>query len=154
MITVSVDLIKKLREETNAPVMECKSALQEANGDIEKAKEILKKKGMERADKKASRETKAGLVESYTHNNGRVGVIVEVFCETDFVARNEEFKKLCHELALQIASMNPESVADLFAQPWIRDESKTIEQLVKETIGKLGENIKVNRFVRFELGVD
>ncbi|PIU03669.1 translation elongation factor Ts [Candidatus Shapirobacteria bacterium CG08_land_8_20_14_0_20_39_18] len=154
MITVSVDLIKKLREETNAPVMECKSALQEANGDIEKAKEILKKKGMERADKKASRETKAGLVESYTHNNGRVGVMVEVFCETDFVARNEEFKKLCHELALQIASMNPESVADLFAQPWIRDESKTIEQLVKETIGKLGENIKVNRFVRFELGVD
>jgi len=128
--------------------------LQEANGDIEKAKEILKKKGMERADKKASRETKAGLVESYTHNNGRVGVMVEVFCETDFVARNEEFKKLCHELALQIASMNPESVADLFAQPWIRDESKTIEQLVKETIGKLGENIKVNRFVRFELGVD
>jgi len=154
MITVSVDLIKKLREETNAPVMECKSALQEANGDIEKAKEILKKKRTESADKKASRETKAGLVESYTHNNGRVGVMVEVFCETDFVARNEEFKKLCHELALQIASMNPESVADLFAQPWIRDESKTIEQLVKETIGKLGENIKVNRFVRFELGVD
>ena len=153
MITVSTDLIKQLREETNAPVMECKAALQEANGDLEKAKEILNKKGIERADKKASRETKAGVIETYTHNNGRVGVMVEVFCESDFVGKNDKFKTLCHELVLQIASMNPESVEALFAQPWIRDESKTIEQLVKETIGVLGENIKVNRFVRYELGL-
>jgi len=148
---IPTDLIKKLREETNAPVMECKLALQESDGDLEKAKEILKKKGIERAEKKASRETKNGLIESYTHL-GKVGILVEVFCETDFVARNEEFTKLCHELTLQIASMNPESVEKLLEQPWIRDESVTIEQLVKQTIGKLGENIKVNRFIRYELG--
>jgi elongation factor Ts len=149
---ISTDLIKKLREETNAPVMECKSALQEAAGDLEKAKEILRKKGIERAEKKASRETKTGVIETYTHNGGRVGVMIEVFCESDFVGKNEKFKTLCHELALQIASMNPDTVEILLVQPWIRDERKTIEQLIKETIGVLGENIKVNRFIRFELG--
>lgn len=149
---VTTDQIKKLREETNAPVMECKMALKEASGDFTKAKEILREKGLERAEKKAARVTNSGWVESYTHNGGRVGILVEVFCETDFVAKNELFQNLCHELALQIASMNPESVEILLTQPWIRDESKTIEILVKETIGKLGENIRVSRFIRFELG--
>lgn len=149
---ITTDLIKKLREETNAPVMECKMALKDANGDFVKAKEILRQKGLERADKKAARETNSGWIESYTHNGGRVGILVEVFCETDFVAKNDHFRNLCHELALQIAAMNPESVETLLAQPWIRDESKTIEILVKEVVGKLGENIKVNRLIRFELG--
>lgn len=149
---ITIEEIKKLRELTNAPVMECRVALEEAEGDFKKAEEILRKKGIERAEKKADRQTKAGLVETYTHNGGKVGVMVEVVCETDFVAMNEEFKKLCHEIALQIASMEPETVEKLLAQPWIRDDSKTIEQLVKEAIGKIGENIKIVRFVRYELG--
>lgn len=152
MADITTDQIKQLREETNAPVMECKMALKDANGDPAKARQILREKGLERAEKKASRETNSGWIESYTHNGGKVGILVEVFCETDFVAKNELFQNLCHELALQIAAMNPELVEALLAQPWIRDESKTIEELVKETIGKLGENIKVSRFIRFELG--
>lgn len=148
----TIELIKRLRKKTSAPIMDCRLALEEAEGELKKAEEILKEKGLQRAQNKSERETKAGLVESYTHLGGRIGVLVEVFCETDFVARNEEFQKLCHELALQVASMEPKSVEELLQQPWIRDESKRVEQLVKETIGKLGENIRVSRFERFELG--
>jgi elongation factor Ts len=152
MTEITVESIKQLREQTGAPVMECRTALEESGGDIKKAAEILKKKGIERAEKKGARETKAGLIETYTHLDGRIGVMVEVFCETDFVARNDEFKKLVHELALQVASMDPKNVEALLKQPWIRDESETVGDLVKETIGKLGENIKISRFQRFELG--
>lgn len=152
MVNITTEQIKKLREKTQAPVMECRTALREAQGKPEKALEILRKKGLERADKKASREVKAGLVESYTHTNGRVGVLVELLCETDFVARNEEFKKLAHELCLQVASMAPKNIEDLLAQEYIREPQKRVQDLLKETIGKLGENIVIRRFERFELG--
>jgi elongation factor Ts len=149
---ITTEDIKKLREQTSAPVMECRTAIEEAEGDFDKAVKILAKKGIERAEKKADRVTKAGRIEVYSHMDGRIGVLVEVLSETDFVARNDEFKKLSHELALQIASMKPESVEDLLKQAWIRDPNKTISDIVKETIGKLGENIVVKRFSRFELG--
>lgn len=149
---ISMDQIKKLREETEAPVVECRAALENANGDMIKAKEWLKAKGLERAAKKGEREVKAGLVESYTHNGGKVGVLVEICCETDFVSRTEEFASLAHELCLQVASMNPKDVKELLIQPWIRDDKQTIGDLVKEKIAKFGENIIVRRIIRFQLG--
>ncbi len=153
MAKITLDQIKKLREQTSAPIMECRIALEKYEGDEKKAIEWLRAKGLERADKKASREVKAGLVESYTHTTGKVGVLVEVACETDFVARNEQFRNLCHELVLQIASMEPKNVKELLGQEYIRDPQKKVGDLVKETIGKLGENIVIRRFERFELGV-
>ena len=150
-MAVSVDLIKQLREQTQAGVADCRMALEESGGDLKKAAEILRKKGFEKAAKKGDRATTAGLVESYVHQ-GRVGVLVEVLCETDFVARNDLFKNLSHEVAMQIASMNPQNKEDLLKQEYIRDSSKTIEELVKETIAKLGENITIGRFSRIEVG--
>jgi elongation factor Ts len=150
-MTVNVDDIKKLREETGAGIADIRKALEEAEGDFGKAKELLKQKGLDRADKKSEREVKAGLVEVYSHG-GRVGVVVEVLCETDFVAKTEDFKNLAHEIALQIASMNPENTEELLKQEYIRDTSVTIEQLIKSVIGKLGENIQVGKFARVELG--
>lgn len=149
---VTVEQIKKLREQTQAGVMECRQALEESGGDMKKAAEILTTKGVARAEKKAGREVKAGLVEAYVHNTGKVAALVEVACETDFVARTDEFKTLCHEIAMQVASMNPKDVDELLKQEYIRDASKTIEQLVKETIGKLGENMVVRGFSRLSLG--
>jgi elongation factor Ts len=111
----------------------------------------LKKHGIEKADKKADRETPQGLVESYVHQNGKVGVLVEVLCETDFVARTDEFKNLCHEVAMQIAAMNPKNVETLLKQEYIRDGSLTISELIKSAIGKLGENIVVKDFSRLEI---
>lgn len=148
---MNLELIKKLRGETGAGIADCKLALNEAKGDIEKAKEILKKKGLDKASAKQSREVKAGLVEVYSHS-GKVGVLVEVLCETDFVAKTEEFKNLAHELALQIASMNPSSLEDLLSQEYIRDSSLTVDQLIKSVVGKLGENIQIGRFERISLG--
>lgn len=148
---MDINSIKKLREETGAGIADCKEALKESNGDIEKAKEWLRKKGFDKAAAKGERETKAGLVDVYSHS-GKVGVLVELLCETDFVARTEDFKNLAHELALQIASMNPSSVEELLSQEYIRDNSLTIDQLIKSTIGKLGENIQVGRFERIALG--
>ncbi len=142
--------IQKLREETNAGVMDCKKALEEAGGDLEKAKKILYEKGLIKANQKSERATGAGLLESYIHN-GRVGVLLELRCETDFVARNELFKELAHNLAMQIAAMNPENVEELLKQPSIKDESQTIEDLIKQYIAKTGENIRVERFCRYEL---
>lgn len=150
-MTVTVDDIKKLRDETGAGIADCREALTEAEGDLEKAKEVIKKKGLAKAASKGDREVKAGLVEVYSHG-GKVGVLVEVLCETDFVAKTEDFKNLAHELALQVASMKPDSVADLLEQEYIRDNSMTIDQLVKGVIGKLGENIQVGRFERVALG--
>lgn len=151
-MNISTDLIKELREKTSAGIMDCRRALEETNGDLEKAAEILRKQGIEKADKKSDRATSQGLVEAYIHQTGRIGVLVEVNCETDFVARTEDFKLLCHELAMQVASMNPKDPADLLSQEYIRDSSKKVSDLVKETIAKLGENIVVKRFERFELG--
>lgn len=151
-MNISTDLIKKLREKTAAGIADCRVALEEARGDLKKAEEILKTKGFEKAAKKADRATGEGLVESYIHANGRVGVLVEILCETDFVARTDEFKNLAHEVAMQIAAMNPKDVKALMEQEYIRDASKKIENLVKETIAKLGENIKIEKFQRFEIG--
>ena len=190
-------LVKQLREMTGAGILDCKKALEEAGGDLEKAAEILRKKGIAKAAKKASRETKEGIIHSYIHAGGRVGVLLELNCETDFVARNELFQELAKELAMQIAAMKPryvsredipeevinkekkiareaaisegkpEHIADkiaqgklekyfkevvLLEQPYIKDDKKTIEELIKEYIAKLGENIKVSRFCRYEVG--
>ena len=150
-MAVDVSLIKKLREKTGAGVADCREALEESKNDLKKAEEILTKKGFEKAAKKSDRETKAGLVESYVHQ-GRVGAMVELLCETDFVARTDEFKTLAHEVAMQVASMNPKDSATLLKQEYIRDPQKTIADLVKEAIAKLGENITVGRISRFELG--
>ena len=142
--------IRKLRELTSAGFADCKSALEEAKGDLKKAEEILKEKGIAKAAKKGDRETGSGLVESYVHG-GRIGVLVELLCETDFVARTDEFKTLAHEVAMQIAAMNPENTEELLKQEYIRDGSKTIEDLVKENIAKLGENIQIGKFSRLEI---
>ena len=150
-MNIKVDDIKLLREQTGAGIADCKEALNESKGDMEKAKEFLKKKGFEKGSKKGDREVKAGIVDVYSHN-GKVGVLVEVLCETDFVARTEDFKNLSHELSLQIASMNPSSVEDLLSQEYIRDNSLKVDQLVKSVSGKLGENIQLGRFERIALG--
>lgn len=150
-MAISVDLIKKLREETGAGIADCRQALEASSGDIEKAKEELKKRGLDKAASKGEREVKAGLVETYSHG-GRVGVLVELLCETDFVSYTSDFKNLAHEITLQIASMKPQSVGELLEQEYIRDNSLTIEQLIKTVIGKLGENIQVGRFERIALG--
>ncbi|SMP15150.1 elongation factor Ts [Desulfurobacterium pacificum] len=197
MAEITAQMIKELREKTGAGIVDCKKALQEANGDMEKAVEILRKKGAAKAAKKADRATAEGLVVSYIHAGGKVGVLLELNCETDFVARTEDFKTLGHEIAMQIAAMSPEYVSKedvpaeviekekeilkeqalaegkpehivekivegrlnkfysekcLLEQPWIKDDSKTIADLVREYITKLGENIKVKRFCRFEVG--
>lgn len=149
---VDIKQLKQLREETQASIADCRMALEESNGDYKKAQEWLKKRGLEKAGKKSDRETSQGIIESYIHQNGRVGVLIELLCETDFVARTDEFKKLAKEIAMQVAAMNPESVEALLKQEYIRDSSTTIEKLVKETISKTGENITVKNFKRFEIG--
>lgn len=148
---MNIEDIKKLREEMGAGIADCKEALKFSKGNFEKAKEWLKKKGLDKASSKAEREVKTGIVDVYSHG-GKVGVMVEVLCETDFVARTEDFKNLAHELSLQIASMNPSSVEELLSQEYIRDNSMTIDQLIKSVIGKLGENIQVGRLERIALG--
>ncbi len=148
-----LDKIKELREITGAGVMAAKNALDETKGDLQKAIEIIRAKGLAKAESKSDREVNSGKVFCYTHNGGVAAAMVEVACETDFVANNPEFSELCKEIAMQICSMNPETVEDLMAMAYIRDGSKTMEQLVKELIGKTGENIRVMRFARFKLGV-
>ena len=145
---VSIDDIKKLRAETGAGVMDARQALEESQGDMEKAKEWIKRKGLARAEKKADRETGAYFIFSYVHHNGRVAALLKLACETDFVAKNEKFQQLGKELVMQVASMAPESVEEFLKQDYLRDSSKTIEALVKETAGVIGENIKVAEFVR------
>ena len=147
-----MDKIKELRELTGAGVMDAKKALEETGGDIAKALEIIKAKGLAKAESKSDREVNSGKVYCYTHNGGVSAAMVEVACETDFVASNPEFSELCKEIAMQVCSMNPESVEDLMSMAYIRDSSKTMENLIKELIGKTGENIRVIRFARFKLG--
>lgn len=168
MVSISTDDVKRLRDETGAGVMDSKRALEEAGGDFNRAKELLREHGAAAAAKRSERSTGQGLVESYIHG-GRVGALVEVNCETDFVARTEEFQALVHEIAMQVVAANPLVVAAddlpdgaegeteqlvLLEQPYIRDPGKSIRQLINETIGKTGENIQVRRFTRFELGTD
>lgn len=148
---INLSDLKKLREETSAGVSDCRQALEDAGGDYKKAKDLLMKRGLEKAAKKEGKETSQGIIESYVHG-GRVGVLVEVRSETDFVARNEEFKKLAHEIALQVAAMDPKNVDELLTSPYIRDASLTIGALVKQTIAKVGENITVAKFTRIALG--
>ncbi len=148
---ITAEQIKTLREKTQAGFADCKNALEEAAGDMKKAEEILRKKGFEKAAKKSDRETGQGLVESYVHQTGKVGVLVSLLCETDFVARTDEFKSLAHEVAMQVAAMNPKDTAALLKQEYIRDGSKTINDLVTEAIAKLGENIQIGDFKRSEI---
>lgn len=194
---ITTALIKELRESTGAGMMDCKKALTECNGDIQKAIEHLRQKGLASAGKKAGRAVKEGIIDSYVHLGGRIGVLIEVNCETDFVARTDEFKTLVHDLAMQVAAARPayvcredipsevlekekafqekraleegkparvvEKIVEgrlekffeetcLLDQRFIKDDEKTVNDLIKEKIATIGENIKVARFVRFELG--
>lgn len=196
-MSFTVEDIKKLKDLTGVGLTDAREALKEADGNFEKALEAMRKKGLTRAEKRAERETCAGVIDSYVHD-GRIGVLVEVNCETDFVARTEEFKALAHEIALQIAAMNPiylsledvpaeemervkvEALASddlagkpadiaekivagriekyfaektLLKQAYIKEESKTVEAVVKDAIAKLGENITIKRFTRIEMGL-
>lgn len=165
---ITTEMIKELRTKCGAGIMECRSVLLEADGDFEKAMKVLKERGLLLAEKRADRVTAQGLVEAYIHPGGRVGAMVEVNCETDFVARTDEFKELAHNLVMQVAAMAPKfiakeeipegadidpQVACLLSQPYIKDPTKTIRDVVSEVIAKTGENIRISRFARFELGV-
>jgi elongation factor Ts len=166
---ISVEAVKELRNITNVGIADCKKALLEVGGDMEKAVEFLKQRGVAIAEKKKDVATTEGIIEAYIHYTKRIGALVELNCETDFVARTAEFKELAHDLAMQIAAtapqfltseeMPPEAETDLQAacllsQPFIKEPDKTVQEIITETIAKVGENIKVRRFVRFELGVD
>jgi elongation factor Ts len=143
-------LVVKLREITSAGVMECKRALEKAGGDFDRAVEFIREAGILKAESKKDRKTGAGLLYSYIHN-GRVGVLLEVRAETDFVVRSEPFRELAHSLAMQVAAMDPAGIPELLKQPFIKDESKTIEDMVKGVTAKVGENIKIEKFCRYEL---
>ena len=147
--------------------MECRNALLETEGDVEKALELIKEKGLLKAIKKAERTTTQGLVEAYIHTGGRIGAIVELNCETDFVARTEDFKALAHDIALQIAALGPQYISEedvpegaeiepetdcLLLQPFIKSPDRTVQDMIVETVTKVGENIKLKRFTRFEIG--
>ncbi len=166
-MNITAEQVKKLREETAAGVMDCRRALEEAAGNFDKAREILRQQGLAKAEKKAGRVAAQGLIEAYIHAGGRIGAMIELNCESDFVARTEDFRNLAHELAMQVAAQAPrflrpedapadfeddKAQASLLTQTYIRDNRLTIQDLVKEAIAKLGENIVVRRFVRFELG--
>ena len=142
--------VKKLREMTGAGVMKCKEALEESGGDIDKALKIIREKGAALAGKRSERKTGAGILESYIHND-RVGVLLELRSETDFVARSEDFRELAHDLVMQIAAMAPDDVEELLGQLYIKDESIKVEDVVKQVIAKVGENIKIERFCRYEI---
>lgn len=170
----AADHIRRLREETSCGVIDCKKALEEAKGDFSKAKELLRKRGLELAAKKSDRKVSQGRVESYIHHGSKIGVLLEVNCETDFVARNEDFITFTRELALHIAALNPKYIKNedvpaevlakeqdqegfmkahcLLIQPYVKDPSKTIQDLLNELVAKIGENIVVSRFVRYKVG--
>mgnify|MGYP003553714147 CR=1 FL=1 len=144
--------VKQLREETGAGMMDCKKALDQTDGDFEKAKEVVRQKGLANAEKKADRETNEGYIASYVHSTNKVAALVEILCETDFVARNEEFQAMAKDVALHVVALNPESVAELLAQPFVKNPDVTIEDLVKGVSGKIGEKFVVSRFIRYEVG--
>ncbi len=160
-------MVKELRDTSGSGVMDAKRALEEADGDMQQAATILRERGLAAAAKRADRETGQGVIDTYIHAGGRIGALVEVNCETDFVANTDEFRALVHEVAMQVAAMDPavitaeerepelegadEEVA-LLSQPWVKDSSKSIAELVQDAMAKTGENIRVRRFARFELG--
>lgn len=163
----TTDIIRELRSLTGAGVMDCKKALEDAKGDINKAMELLKQTGLSKVQKKSSRTANEGIIETYVHSGGRIGVMLELNCETDFVARTSEFVSLAHDIALQIASMDPQCIDDevssdeldstaeeprLMYQPFVKDSSQTIKDLITEAVSKIGENIVIKRFIRYELG--
>lgn len=145
-----LEKIKILREETEISLQECKRALEEAGGDLEKAREILKKRYGELAQKRKEKETKEGIVWAYIHQNKKVGAMIELRCESDFVAKSPDFQNLAHELCLQITAIDPEEIP-LLEQEWIRDNSKKIKDLLDEYIAKFDENIELKRFARFQI---
>ncbi len=165
---ISAALVKALRDKTGAGILDCKQALLNSDEDVEKALELLRQRGLAIAEKKASRVVSQGIIEAYIHHGEQIGAMVEVNCETDFVAHTAEFRELAHDLALQIAAMSPKFISSdeesstegeedpqqtcLLLQPFIKDPNKTVEEVIAETIAKVGENIKVRRFTRFELG--
>lgn len=151
MAKTSIEEIKRLRELTGVGITDAKQALTDAGGDFDKALAQMRKKGLAKAEKRGEREARAGLVGGYVHD-GRIGVVVEVNCETDFVAKTDEFKELVKDLSLQICSSDPQDVKDLLKQEFIKDTSKTVGDIVKEANAKLGENIVVRRFERLALG--
>lgn len=149
---IKADQIRKLRDESGAPVIRVKKVLEELKGDEKGALEILKKEGYEKAAKREGRETSQGIIETYVHHSGRVASVVEVLCETDFVARNELFRNLAHDLALQMASMDAKDAHELMKQEFIKDPTKKVSDLVKEVMVKTGENVRIGRVFRIELG--
>jgi len=166
---ISVEVVKELRNRTNVGIADCNKALLETGGDIEKAIEFLKQRGVAIAEEKKDLSATEGVIEAYIHHTRRIGALVELNCETDFVARTTEFKELAHDLAMQIAATAPQfltseeipseeetdpQAACLLSQPFIKEPDKTVQEVIAETIAKVGENIKVRRFVRFELGVE
>ena len=151
MKKLNIDDIKKIREITGISLDSVRQALEDADGKIELAIQMLKKKGIEASAKKSGRETGEGFVFSYIHSNGKIGVLLKLLCETDFVARNEQFKELGHELTMHIAAMNPKNIEELLDQPYIRDQDLTIDAFIKNYIAKLGENIRISEFCRFEI---
>lgn len=168
-MNISANAVKELREKTGAGVMECKKALVDANGDMNKAMELLRTAGLARAEKKSARVASQGVIDAYIHAGGRIGTIVELNCETDFVGRNEEFRALAHDIAMQVAATAPKYIdaqdmpaeeegtaaeMALLEQPFIKDPKLTISDIIKDKIAKFGENIIVRRFVRYELGAE
>jgi len=166
---ISVEAVKELRSRTNIGIADCNKALLEAGGDIERAMEFLRQRGAAIAEKKRDEAVTEGVIETYIHHTKRIGALVELNCETDFVARTAEFKELAHDLAMQIAAGCPQFISSeqmppgaetdpqaacLLSQPFIKDPARTVQDIIAETIAKVGENIKVRRFARFELGVD
>lgn len=151
MKKLNINDIKKIREITGISVEAVREALENADGKIEEALKMLKKRGIEVAAKKSERETGQGLIFSYIHSNGKIGVLLKLLCETDFVARNEQFKELGHELSLHIAAMNPKDTGELMAQTYVRDQDTTVDALVKNYIAKFGENIRISEFCRFSI---
>jgi len=148
---ISADQIRAIREETGAPVMRVKKILEEV-GDEKKAREILTKEGFEKAAKREGRQTEQGVIKVYAHHSGKIVAVVELLSETDFVARNEVFQSCAYDIAMQIASMDPKDVKELEKQDFIKDPSKKISDLVKAVIEKTGENVKIGRFYRLEIG--
>jgi len=150
-MATGIEDIKELREETGMSVTDVKKALDEAGGDSVKAKDLLRSRGVEIAKKKQEREAGEGIIEAYLHPTRKTGVLLDLRCETDFVAKADDFKALAHELVLQIAAMSPESVDELLAQEYIKDSSKTVRSLLEEVVAKLGENIVIARFERYQI---
>lgn len=148
---IKIEDLKKIREITGVSIDAIRKALEMADGKIEQALSLLKEQGISIASKKAGRETGEGIVSSYIHSDRKVGVLVKLMCETDFVARNEQFLRLGHELAMHIAATNPQNIEELLSQSYIRDQDMTTEELIKSYIAKIGENIKISEFCRFEI---